>query len=77
MKRWKRWRSAWKTRFTNSAVCDRETYVFGDAPRLIKLIRNNFLDSSFVLFEIRYVNSGLVTKFIQRNKSDLTTAHTL
>lgn len=35
--------------FTNPAVSGREVHVFADAPHLIKLIRNNFLDYGFRL----------------------------
>lgn len=33
-----------KPSFTNPAYGDRDMFVFADAPHLLKLIRNNFLD---------------------------------
>lgn len=36
-----------KPSFTNSSSDDREIFVFADSPHLLKLIRNNFLDSGF------------------------------
>lgn len=65
------------TSFTNPAACERQVHVFADAPHLIKLIRNNFLDSGFVLPQDKFVRCGPVREFILRSKSDLTTAHKL
>lgn len=63
--------------FRNPAAPDRDVYVFADAPHLIKLIRNNFLDSGFQFPDGRCVLSGCVRELISRIVSDLKTAHRL
>lgn len=40
-----------KTYFENPAAHDRKVFAFADAPHMIKLIRNNFLDYGFTLHE--------------------------
>lgn len=66
-----------KSSFTKPAASDREIYVFADAPHLIKLIRNNFLDSGFVLGDGKFVLSGCVREIIFRSIRDLKTTHHL
>ena len=57
--------------FKNPSASDREIHVFADAPHLIKLVRNNFLDSGFELQNGHFVQSGCVKEIIQRSKGDL------
>ena len=57
--------------FENPSASDREIHVFADAPHLIKLVRNNFLDSGFELENGNFVQSGCVKEIIQRSLSDL------
>lgn len=65
------------TSFPNPSDASREIHVFADAPHLIKLIRNNFLDSGFRLGDGSYVRSGCVNELIQRSVSDLNTTFRL
>lgn len=66
-----------KSFFINPFASDRDVYVFADAPHIIKLIRNNFLDSGFQLSEGKLVLSGCVRELIQRSASDLKPAYRL
>lgn len=63
--------------FVNPVDDNREVHVFADAPHLIKLIRNNFLDHGFVLSGDRFAHYGSVRELIMKSKSDLQTAHKL
>lgn len=60
-----------KTHFRNPAVNDRDIYVFADAPHLVKLIRNNFLDYGFQMANGNVVDSKCVRELVQESKSDL------
>lgn len=54
-------------RFLNLACGDRDIFVFADASHLIKLIRNNFLDSGVTLdgrSGYKIVDSGCVSEII-------------
>lgn len=61
--------------FCNPAV-DRNVYVFADE-LLVKLIRNNLLDSGFTFADGSYVTSGCVIVIILKSISYLKTAHKL
>lgn len=63
------------TDFINPAATDRDVHVFADAPHLIKLIRNDFLDSGFQLTHEKRVLSGCVRQIVMRSVSDLKTAY--
>lgn len=67
-----------KPSFTNPAASDREVFVFADAPHLLKLIRNNFLDHGFSLNN-NFINisSGSVRELVIRSVTDLKAAHRL
>lgn len=67
------------TCFTNPADSTRQIYVFADAPHLLKLIRNNFLDHGFTLDgnSKATVTATCVREIIIRSESDLKTAHRL
>ena len=60
--------------FCNPAAPDRNVHVFADAPHLVKLIRNNFLDSGFTLANGSCVTSDCVKEIIFQSISDLKTA---
>lgn len=62
--------------FVNPCASDRKKKKFADAPHLIKLIRDNFLDSGFH-FADGDVNSGCVRELIARSVHDLKTTHRL
>lgn len=64
------------TSFTNPAASDRLVYVFADAPHLLKLIRNNFLDYGFKLNE-KIITSSCVREVISRSVKDLKTTFKL
>lgn len=65
-----------KSYFTNPAASDRKIFAFADAPHLIKLIRNNFLDYGFKL-EDNNINSECVRELVRRSVHDLKTTHRL
>lgn len=65
------------TCFSNPANSERKIYIFADAPHLIKLIRNNFLDSGFLLADGNKVSHDCVTEIIARAKHDLKITHRL
>ena len=66
-----------RTSFTNPADAQREVHVFADAPHLIKLIRNNFLDHGFELSGGKFVSGGCVREIVCRSVSDLKPTHRL
>lgn len=66
-----------QTFFTNPADTNREIFVFADAPHLLKLIRNNFLDHGFVLDNGQYVLSQCVQQLIAHSRSDIKVTHRL
>lgn len=68
-----------RTSFKNPASDDREIFVFTDAPHLIKLIRNNLLDSGFTLDGKgeRNVTSSSINEIIMRSVRDLKTTFKL
>lgn len=64
--------------FTNQAASDREIHVFADAPHLLKLIRNNFLDHGFALnSNVVNLSNNRVRELVIRSTADLKTAHRL
>jgi len=63
--------------FTNPAASDRHVYVFGDAPHLVKLIRNNLLDHGFVIQEGSIVDGSGVRELVKRSVRDLKVTHRL
>lgn len=68
------------TSFLNPACGDRDIFVFADAPHLIKLIRNNFLDSGIRLDGkngCKTATNGCVREIIQRSVKDLKTTFKL
>lgn len=66
-----------RTHFDNPAANDRKVFVFADAPHLIKLIRNYFLDYGFDLQENCKVNSECVREIINSSMHDCKTIHKL
>lgn len=67
------------TSFTNPATSSRQVFVFADAPHLLKLIRNNFLDYGFTLHgnSLQTVTNASVRELILRSVHDLKTAYRL
>lgn len=67
------------TSFTNPAASTRQIHVFADAPHLLKLVRNNFLDHGFTLDgnSKQTVTNGSVREIIIRSEHDIKTAHRL
>ncbi|XP_071525284.1 transposable element P transposase [Panulirus ornatus] len=66
-----------KSSFTNPADQERQIYAFADAPHLLRLIRNNFLDYGFKMADGKLVNSECVREMIARSKGDLKVPHRL
>lgn len=62
--------------FTNQAASECLVYVFADAPHLLKLIRNSFLDYGFKLNE-KLITSRCVREVISRSVKDLKTTFKL
>lgn len=65
------------TSFPNPAAPHRKIFVFADAPHLLKLIRNNLLDSGFKLDGDKIVSSDCLRELIGRSTRDLKTTHRL
>lgn len=63
--------------FTNPAASERHVYVFGDAPHLVKLIRNNLLDHEFVIQEGSVIDGSGVRESVKRSIRDLKVTHRL
>lgn len=75
---WKTWDfSPQKPCFTNPAFSDREVYVFLDAPHLVKLIRNNFLNYGFRLSNGTFVSSKCIRELISKSQCDFKVTHKL
>lgn len=66
-----------KPYFTHPTSSDREVYVFADAPHLMKLIRNNFLDYGFRLSNGTFVTSKCIRELITASKCDFKVTHKL
>lgn len=63
-----------KCSFQNPASNDRQIFVFADAPHLLKLVRNNFLDHGFKLDGskgCKSVDSTCVREVVKRSTKDL------
>lgn len=65
-----------KISFKNPAA-DRDVYVFADVPHLIKLIRNNFLDSGFYMKNGNYVSDSCIREMLTATKTEYGLAHKL
>lgn len=52
-------------------VSGKPIYMFADVPHLIKLARNHFLDSGFVLPNQKYIGKQIIQEVINLNKGDL------
>nr|AGL76355.1 transposase [Drosophila buzzatii] len=52
----------------------RKVYVFADVPHLIKLIRNHFIDSGFVIND-KFVNAAIIAELLNITAGDLSITH--
>ncbi len=59
-----------KFSFKNPTAPDRDIFVFADVPHLIKLIRNNFLDSGFYLQDGSFVNDSCIREMMTTSKTE-------
>lgn len=58
-------------------VAEREVFVFADAPHLIKLVRNNFLDSGFFLSNENHVSPDSIYEMLKHTKTEYGLAYKL
>lgn len=58
-------------------VAEREVFVFADAPHLIKLVRNNFLDSGFFLSNGDHVSPESIYEMLKHSKTEYALAYKL
>lgn len=66
-----------KPYFVHPETCTK-VYAFADAPHMLKLLRNHFLDEGFLLENAHVVNKKHVEKLVQMSsKNDLKIAHKL
>ena len=66
-----------KFSFKNPTAPDRDIFVFADVPHLIKLIRNNFLDSGFYLRDGSFVNDSCIREMMRASKTEYGLAYKL
>lgn len=69
--------STTSTSFPNPAAPDRPVFVLADPPHLIKLVRNNLLDSGFQLQGDKRVSSDCLRELIVKGRKDLKPTHRL
>lgn len=65
-----------KTSFKNPCA-DRDVFVFADVPHLIKLIRNNLVDSGFFLQDGNFVSDASIREIIVKTKTEYGLAYKL
>lgn len=58
-------------------VTNDKVYFFADAPHLLKLTRNWFLDHGFILNDGTIINKNPVVSLINENKSEISSCHKL
>lgn len=63
-----------KVSFKNPCA-DREIFVFADAPHMLKLLRNNLIDSGFFLETGKYVSTVYIEEILKKTKDELKIAH--
>ena len=63
--------------FTNPFDAERQVYVFADVPHLVKLSRNHFLDSGFLIDNITVNTNPLFDLLGHTNKAEVKIAHKL
>ena len=65
-----------KTSFKNP-LADRDVYVFADVPHLIKLIRNNLVDSGFYLKDGSFISDACIREMLTATKTEYGLAYKL
>lgn len=65
-----------KTSFKNPCA-DREVFIFADAPHMIKLIRNNFINSGFFLKNEDFVSDACIREMLMKTKTEYGLAYKL
>lgn len=66
--------AAYNSSFKNP-FAERDIFVFADAPHLMKLIRNNFIDSGFQLSNGKCVSQSSIREMLLLKRSDYSLAH--
>ena len=59
-----------KTVSFKNPCADREVFVFTDAPHLIKLIRNNLIDSGFLLEDGSVITDESIREVVMKTKTE-------
>ncbi|CAI6358447.1 unnamed protein product [Macrosiphum euphorbiae] len=59
-----------KTSFSHP-ISGKPIYMFADVPHLMKLVRNHFIDSGFVLPNNKYIGKQVIQEVVSLNKVDL------
>lgn len=54
---------------------DREVFILADVPHIMKLIRNNFIDSGFILHTGERVSDCAIREMMSMQKTELSLAH--
>lgn len=69
--------SVQQSSFPNPADATKKIYVFADVPHLLKLIRNNFVDSDGFVIDDRLIHKGIIEELVSQtnDKSDLSVAY--
>lgn len=57
--------------FTEHPVTKKPVYFFADVPHLLKLLRNWFLDTGFLLLDKTVINKNLVKQLLQDTRSEI------
>lgn len=63
-----------KTSFSHP-ISGKQIYMFADVPHLMKLVRNHFIDSGFVLPNNKYIGKQVIQEVVSLNKGDLSCVH--
>ncbi|KAL4143950.1 hypothetical protein QTP88_006198 [Uroleucon formosanum] len=63
-----------KTSFTHP-ISGKQIYMFADVPHLMKLVRNHFIDSGFILPNKKYIRKQVIQEIVSLNKGDLSCVH--
>lgn len=66
-----------KTFSFKNPSADRNIFVFADVPHMIKLIRNNFLDSGFYLHDGSFISDSCIREMMTASKTEYGLAYKL
>lgn len=63
--------------FTEHPVTKKNVYFFADVPHLLKLLRNWFLDTGFILEDQSLINRNPIKALIESTRSEINSCHKL